>query len=103
MLDNILKLIGLFMVHWFIILVSSVYVLIRSSSKWDWVFFLVVGGSVLSWIFVKNECAVSLIEKRIIYNNYNVGDRPNEHPSMFMYYNNMYWVSIFGLFIKAFI
>jgi hypothetical protein len=103
MLDKlvVLKLTGLFVFHWIVILISLVYVFIRSSSKWDWIYFLVIGGTALSWLVVRNECVVSLMEKKIIYDNYSVGDNTTEHPSMFLYCKNMYWGSIFGLLLEV--
>jgi hypothetical protein len=97
---DVLKLIGLFVFHWFVILVASVYVFFRTSSKLDWFYLLVTGGTVASWFLVKNECPVSLIEKKILYDNYHIGDKTTEHPSMFLYCKNVYWELIVGVALE---
>lgn len=88
MLIHYLILTILFIVHWFIICVSTMYVFIRKTTKYDYVYFVVVILIILSWIINKQECIISYLEKRILDQNYQCGSDPTYHPSLTLYIQN---------------
>ena len=58
------------------------YVFIFKNNKYDiyytTYFFLIF----IHWLLLNNECILSYIEKKLINNNYTLGDNPYSHPLM---------------------
>jgi hypothetical protein len=95
------KLVALFIFHWVVISIASFYVIFRKNSKYDWIYFIVVCGTVASWFVVQNECPVSLIEKKIMNKQYKIGDLTTSHPSMFLYCNDLQCTTVIGIVLES--
>lgn len=57
----------------------STYVFIFNK-KYDIYFMIYIFINILHWMFLKNECILSYIEKKIIDKNYILGTQPFNHP-----------------------
>ena len=88
-------LIMLFLAHWFIILYTVLYVFIVSRldlSKGarlvnDVFYVVLVVGTFLHWMILKNECIISYLEKKTLDTNYVLGSDPLKNPSLFLGYD----------------
>ena len=57
----------------------SIYIFIFSK-KYDIYFTIYLVIIAIHWLFIKNECIISYIEKKLINNNYILGSKPFYHP-----------------------
>lgn len=91
--DNII-LVGLFLVHWLVIMYFIFYIPASRTLTNDMsmllyldIVYIVLTISVFAhWILLKFECIISYIEKRILYPNYLLGSKPFSNPSLFLGY-----------------
>lgn len=88
MFFHYLSLTILFIVHWFIICISSFYVFIRKSNHYDYVYFGVVILVIISWLTIKQECIISYLEKKLMNSEYQCGEDPTYHPSLTLHIQN---------------
>ena len=84
-----LSLVILFILHWFIICISSFYVFIRKSNHYDIMYFVVMISIIFSWLMNKQECIISYLEKKTLYPEYQYGSDPTHHPSLTLYIQNV--------------
>ena len=56
------------------------YIFIFRTNKYDIIFISYVFLIAIHWLFLKNECLLSVIEKKLLDKNYEIGKTPNEHP-----------------------
>jgi hypothetical protein len=81
---------GLSILHWAIIGLFLLYYFVSSflqDQTWLWFFdvmYIVLSTGILIQWFVFDECLISYMEKLIIVPGYQLGDRPYEHPSVFL-------------------
>lgn len=75
----------LFLIHWAITLFAAFYVFFRKNKKYDWFYFTLVGGVMISWLFFKQECIISYFEKKMLDPNYVMGSDIQRHPSLTFY------------------
>ena len=54
---------------------------------YDKLIVLILVAIALHWIFLKNECIISYIEKKMINKNYEAGEFPSLHPGLFYFMN----------------
>lgn len=78
----------LFIIDWLIICVSSIYVFIRKSTKYDYIYFIVIILIIMGWLINKQECIISYLEKRLFKQNYQCGSDSTYHPSTTLYIHN---------------
>ena len=57
------------------------------NSFYDKMVALILVAIALHWIFLKNECIISYIEKKLINKNYEAGTFPSLHPGLFYFMN----------------
>jgi len=74
----------LFILHWGITAVMTLYVFFRKNNKYDWLYTILVSFVLLHWI-LSTECIISFLEKIIIDKSYFSGKDPTHHPSLFLY------------------
>jgi hypothetical protein len=80
----------LFAFHWSIWLYTSFYGLLRRTKNFDWFYFGVITCVLYGWLLHRNECIISLIEKKINDCSYKKGSNPAFHPSLLMYDNSIF-------------
>ena len=69
-------------IHWIIVLISSLYVFIRTSNKYDIIYFVDVFAIILSWAIIDKECLISYWEKLCIDDKYVFGSEYTKLPFM---------------------
>lgn len=65
------------LIHWGISFVCSLYVFYRKNNSLDWLYFLVICTTVISWTLTKDECIVSYWEKLCIDEKYEFNSNPS--------------------------
>lgn len=91
----------LFIIHWAVILFLCGYVFLRKNKKYDILYFCIAGIVVLHWIPL-SECLVSYLEKKIVDNSYQLGQRPIDNPSFYLYQESNTVKQIIGLLFAIF-
>jgi hypothetical protein len=82
------------LIHFFIDAFCMSYIFLFNPI-YDIYYSLFVLSQTLHWGFLKNECIVSYIEKKIINPSYELGDKPKWIPHYKVYHNN------FTILLKA--
>lgn len=76
---NIFALLFFILLHWALILSTSLYVFIRESRKYDMVYFTLICTLFTSWLFTGKECLISYWERLSIDPTYVYGSEPFRH------------------------
>jgi len=74
-----------FILHWTLTIFTAVYGLVRQDKRYDWFYFALIVSVFFGWVYNKNECMISLIEKILINCDYEAGQDPVVNPSLFIY------------------
>jgi hypothetical protein len=61
-------------------LLYAIYVFFYGSSYWDIPYIVLIVSIYTHWLFLKNECIISIKEKQIYDPNYKIGQCPYIHP-----------------------
>ena len=78
----------------------SFYIFIFRTNKYDNIYVLYIFLIVLSWLFLKNECIISYIEKKLLDNTYKLGNLPYIHPYQTYYPKNLQTILRFFKFLN---
>ena len=67
-----------------------IFVLVNIKNFKISIFYLILNFVITThWLFLKKECILSYLEKKIINNNYILGDKPLENPSVEYLYSKL--------------
>jgi hypothetical protein len=75
-------LVFLLLLHWLIVGTLLVYAFIRKTPIYDYIYLSLLTIVFTGWVFNKNECMISLIEKILLNCEYKWGDVPHINPSL---------------------
>lgn len=76
------KKLSLFIVRWIhtlVVLFNLCYIFVFNK-KYDIIYICFLSITIMHWFFLKNECVLSYIEKKIIDKNYKLGSDLYSHP-----------------------
>jgi hypothetical protein len=80
-----LVLVFLLLLHWVILATLVVYAFVRKTPVYDYIYLSILTIVFVGWIFNKNECMISLIEKLILNCEYKWGEIPHINPSLMFF------------------
>lgn len=96
---------ALFAVRWVhsVIMLFNLLYIFMFDKKYDLLYLILFNFIIVHWLFFKNECVLSYIEKKIIDKNYKIGDEIFSHPFTDIIFDRKVMYAVFMVQLATYI